>query len=58
MYINQLSFKYITNFIKDDPIFYNNLNIPQISIYTQLYYAVYRFSLNKNANSWISRTNK
>lgn len=42
----------MTNLLKDDLIFYNNSNIPQISVYAQLHYALYKFGSDRNASSW------
>ena len=50
--MDRLSFKYVTSLIKDDPIFYNNSNIPQIPVYAQLHYALYKFGSDGNASSW------
>ena len=48
----------MTNLIKDDPIFYNNSNIPQTPIHAQLYYALYKFGSDGNTSSWTSGANK
>ena len=37
--MDRLSHKYVISLIKDDLIFYNNSNIPQIPVYAQLHYA-------------------
>lgn len=56
--MDRLSFKYVTNLIKDDPIFYNNSNIPQTPVYAELHYALYKFDSDGNASSWTSGASK
>lgn len=58
--MDRLSFKYVTNLIKDDPIFYNNSNISQTSVqvHAQLHYALYKFGSDRNASGWTSGASK
>lgn len=48
----------MTSLIKDDPIFYNNSNIPQTLVHAQLHYALYKFGSDGNASSWTSGARK
>lgn len=48
----------MTSLIKDDPVFYNNSNIPQTLIYAQLHYASYKFGSDGNACSLASGASK
>lgn len=56
--MDQLSFNYVTSLIKDDPIFYNNSNIPQTPVHAQLHYALYKFCSDGYASSWTSGASK
>ncbi len=39
------------NLIKNNSIFYNNLNILLTFVYMQLYYILYKFNIDKNISS-------
>lgn len=56
--MDRLSFKYVTSLIKDDPVFYNNSNIPQTPVHAQLHYALYKFGSDGKAGSWTSGASK
>src|ERR1700691_508 len=51
LHVSPATFDKIVNKIKDDPVFYNNSNNPQIPIKEQLTITLYRFSHDGNALS-------
>lgn len=56
--IDQLNFKYVTSLIKDDPVFYNNSNMPQTPVYAQLHYVLYKLGSDGNTGRWTPGASK